>query len=134
MKRYQTLLLQQVFISCTPRKNVNNRYTYYMLISPYVVDGLNSFMKGDNPPSIRKDDMERFPYPISLLPKQQRIVACIESLFAKLDQAKEKAQAKEAAETVLAHIDAMKKAILARAFRGELGTTDPAEEQEDLPC
>ena len=30
----------------------------------------------------------------------------------------------EAAETVLSQIDTMKKAILARAFRGELGTND----------
>ena len=37
-------------------------------------------------------------------------------------------QAKEAAEQVIDQIDAMKKAILARAFRGELGTNDPAEE------
>lgn len=37
-------------------------------------------------------------------------------------------QAKEAAEAVLTQIDIMKKAILARAFRGELGTNDPAEE------
>ena len=37
-------------------------------------------------------------------------------------------QAKEAAEAVLIQIDTMKKAILARAFRGELGTNDPAEE------
>ena len=37
-------------------------------------------------------------------------------------------QAKEAAEAVLSQIDNMKKAILARAFRGELGTNDPAEE------
>ena len=37
-------------------------------------------------------------------------------------------QAKAAAEAVLAQIDTMKKAILARAFRGKLGTNDPAEE------
>lgn len=37
-------------------------------------------------------------------------------------------QAKEAAKAVLVQIDTMKKAILARAFRGELGTNDPAEE------
>lgn len=36
--------------------------------------------------------------------------------------------AKEAAEAVLEQIDTMKKAVLARAFRGELGTNDPAEE------
>lgn len=35
---------------------------------------------------------------------------------------------KEDAEVVLDQIDTMKKTILARAFRGELGTNDPAEE------
>ena len=37
-------------------------------------------------------------------------------------------QAKEAAEAVLDQIDLMKKSILARAFRGEMGTNDPSEE------
>ena len=37
-------------------------------------------------------------------------------------------QAKEAAEGVLEQIDLIKKAILARAFRGELDTNDPNEE------
>lgn len=37
-------------------------------------------------------------------------------------------QAKEAAEAVLDQSDLMKKSILARAFRGELGTNDPSEE------
>ena len=50
---------------------------------------------------------------------------------------------KEAAEAVLEKIDLLKKSILARAFRGELGTNDPSEEsalellkqvfQEDIP-
>lgn len=37
-------------------------------------------------------------------------------------------QAKDAAESVIDQIDTMKKAVLARAFRGELGTNNPAEE------
>lgn len=37
-------------------------------------------------------------------------------------------QAKQAAESVLVQIDTMKKAILARAFRGELGTNNPSDE------
>lgn len=37
-------------------------------------------------------------------------------------------QTKESAEAVLDQIDLMKKSILARAFRGELGTNDPSEE------
>ena len=46
----------------------------------------------------------------------------IDSLFAK------EYQVKESAEVVIEQIDTMKKAILARAFRGELGTNDPSEE------
>jgi type I restriction enzyme S subunit len=37
-------------------------------------------------------------------------------------------QAQSAVETVLADIDTLKKSILARAFRGELSTNDPGEE------
>lgn len=37
-------------------------------------------------------------------------------------------QSKVAAEIVLDQIGLMKKSILARAFRGELGTNDPSEE------
>lgn len=41
-------------------------------------------------------------------------------------------KAKDAAEQVISQIDTMKKAILARAFRGELGTNDPSEPPADL--
>ena len=46
-----------------------------------------------------------------------------------IDSLLEKEQwAKESAEAALDQIDLMKKSILARAFRGELGTNDPSEE------
>ena len=71
------------------------------------------------------------------IPEQMEIVRILDSLFAK------EQQAKEAAEAVLEKIDLLKKSILARAFRGELGTNDPSEEsalellkqvlQEDTP-
>ena len=102
------------FYVCTPRKNVNKRYCYFLMTSPYVIGGLNSFMKGDNSPSIRKEELEHFPYPLSPLPEQQRIVARIESLFAKLDEVKEKAQA------VVDGYEDRKAAILHKAFTGEL--------------
>ena len=54
--------------------------------------------------------------------EQSAIIAVLNNLLAKGQQAK------EAAEAVLIQIDTMKKAILARAFRGELGTNDPTEE------
>ena len=58
--------------------------------------------------------------------EQQEIVTILDNFFEK------EQQAKEAAETVLAQIDTMKKAILARAFRGELGTNDPEEESAEV--
>ena len=58
----------------------------------------------------------------TLSDEQTEIVRILDDLLAK------EQQAKEAAEAVLEQIDLMKKSILARAFRGELGTNDPAEE------
>ena len=54
--------------------------------------------------------------------EQEEIVRILDEFFDK------EQQAKEAAEAVLEQIDLMKKSILARAFRGELGTNDPSEE------
>ena len=60
--------------------------------------------------------------PVPLVDEQTEIVRILDSLFAK------EQQAKDAAEAVLEKIDLLKKSILARAFRGELGTNDPTEE------
>ena len=54
--------------------------------------------------------------------EQTEIVRILDDLLAK------EQQAKEVAEAVLGQIDLIKKSILARAFRGELGTNDPVEE------
>ena len=102
------------FYVCTPKKNVFPKFFYWLMISPYVVDGLNKYMKGDNSPSIRGGDIEGFCYPIPPLPEQKRIVYRIESLFAKLDEAKEKIQ------QVLDGAEMRKAAILHKAFTGEL--------------
>ena len=102
------------FYVCSPVHSVNPRYSYYMMVSPYVIDGLNAFMKGDNSPSIRKDDLENYPFPLPPLAEQQRIVDRIERLFAKLDEAREKAQA------VVDGFENRKAAILHKAFTGEL--------------
>ncbi len=62
------------------------------------------------------------PIKVPSLPEQE---VCIQALTNLLNREQ---QAKDAAEAVLDQIDTMKKAILARAFRGELGTNDPKEE------
>lgn len=61
------------------------------------------------------------PIRVPELDEQTEIVRILDNLLAK------EQQAKEAAEKALEQIDLTKKAILARAFRGELGTNDPSE-------
>ena len=51
------------------------------MLSPYVVDGLNEYMKGDNSPSINNEHIENFIYPLPPLEEQARIVARIDELF-----------------------------------------------------
>lgn len=72
--------------------------------------------------SINTAALRDFEIPIARKNEQTEIVRILDDLLAK------EQQAKEAAEGVLEQIDLIKKAILARAFRGELGTNDPTEE------
>ncbi|EMU2477518.1 restriction endonuclease subunit S [Campylobacter upsaliensis] len=64
------------------RTNIlDSRFLYYLMTSPYVVYGLNSFMKGDNSPSIVKDDILNFNYPLPPLCEQEYIVQTLDTLF-----------------------------------------------------
>ena len=69
------------------------------------------------------NDIRTLSLDMPLQNEQTEIVRILSNLFAKEEQAK------EAAEAVLDQIDLLKKSILARAFRGELGTNDPNEER-----
>ena len=66
--------------------------------------------------------------PIVVPPKaeQQEIARILDGLF------EAEGQGKQAAELVIEQIDAMKKVVLGRAFRGELGTNRPGEPPCDI--
>lgn len=72
--------------------------------------------------SINSTQLKNFPVLIPSIAEQEMIIKLINSFLEK------ELHAKEVAEAVLDQIDLMKKSILARAFRGELGTNDPSEE------
>lgn len=73
-------------------------------------------------PAIRKTDLEKIVFPLPPLSEQRRLVARIESLFAKLDAAREKVQ------SVLDSHETRKAALLHDAFTGKL-TAKWREEQ-----
>ena len=77
---------------------------------------------GVNQSNINAKKIGAYSFNVPSIPEQEKIVSVIQKLLSK------EQQAKEAAEAVLDQINLMKKSILARAFRGELGTNDPSEE------
>ena len=77
---------------------------------------------GVNQSNINAKKIGAYSFNVPSIPEQEKIVSVIQKLLSK------EQQTKEAAEIVLDQIELMKKSILARAFRGELGTNDPSEE------
>ena len=79
----------------------------------FVSDCIKS-AKGSAQLNMSTEWLKEYPIPLPPLAEQQRIVDRIKSLFAKLDEAKEKAQA------VVDSFETRKAAILHKAFTGEL--------------
>ena len=77
---------------------------------------------GVNQSNINAKKIGAYSFNVPSIPEQEKILSVIQKLLSK------EQQAKETAEIVLNQINLMKKSILARAFRGELGTNDPSEE------
>ena len=74
------------FYVITPSVGIYSKYLYYLVLSPYVVDGINAFMKGENSPSVNNGHIENFIYPLPPLAEQERIVAKIEELMPWVEQ------------------------------------------------
>ena len=68
------------FYVCRPSEGLYPQYLFKLMLSDYVVMGLNTFMKGDNSPSIRASDIQEYLIPLPPLAEQKRIVAKIEEL------------------------------------------------------
>ena len=78
---YKDAIASTGFYVITPSLGYYPMFLYYLMLSNYVVDGLNSFMKGDNSPSINNCHIENYLYPLPTIEEQQRIVEKIEQLM-----------------------------------------------------
>ena len=93
--------------------NAESKYIFYYLLSNAFVYQFNEKKHGlIGGVSVR--DLQKIAIPLPPIPEQQRIVEQIESLFSKLDEAKEKAQ------SFLDDADSRKSALINKAFTGDL--------------
>ena len=111
------------------------QYTFYLLSTDRFVNGGRHTYSGVvGQQRISMDYVKSYAFPLPPLSEQQRIVNRIKSLFAKLDEAKEKIQ------NVLDGAESRKAAILHQAFTGKLtakwrkenGVSDDSWEKKTL--
>lgn len=110
-----SLLASSEWIVVRNSRLISN-YLMWCFRSPYFRGYMLSNVSGVGGSLMRAQPkfVQGYPVPVPPLAEQQRIVDRIESLFAKLDEAKEKAQA------VVDSFETRKAAILHKAFTGEL--------------
>lgn len=102
--------------------DVSPQFLWYILQTPEMYDKASSIATGTAQLTVPIKGLRAMTIPRPNIAEQVEIVRILDGFFAR------EQSAKEAAEAVFDQIDLMKKSILARAFRGELGTNDPSEE------
>ena len=103
-------------------KKIYNRFLYHLVRSAFFRDEAKANMAGAvGQQRVPKAFMQEYLLKLPNIPEQQEIVRLLDNFLAK-----EKSIV-ATCEGSLATIEQMKKSILAKAFRGELGTNDPGE-------
>ncbi len=84
-KKYSNSIASTGFYVCNSTGALYPEYMYFLMVSGYVVNGLNQFMKGDNSPSINKDNIENWLYPIPPFEEQKIICQKIKLMFSQIE-------------------------------------------------
>lgn len=104
------------------KEELNNKYLYHMVRNTTFRAEAKAVMTGAvGQQRVPKTFLQEYQLLLPNLPEQHEIVRLIDDLLAR------EHKAQQATEQALASIDLMKKSILARAFRGELGTNKASE-------
>ncbi len=117
----QDMYINQHIALARPTEENNAEFIAWYLVSDVGLKQMQSKQRGATKIGLGLDDIRNLKLLMPQVNEQAEIVHILNGLLAK------ETAAKEAAESVLDQIDTMKKAVLARAFRGELGTNDPTE-------
>ena len=117
----QDAYINQHIALARPVDKDNAQFLAWYLVSDIGLQQMQKKQRGATKIGLGLDDIRSLELLVPMWEEQTEIVRILDALLAK------EQQAKEAAEKVLEQIELTKKAILARAFHGELGTNDPSE-------
>ena len=74
------------FFVCSPASSdIHPTWLFNLLLSSYAIQSVNKHMRGDNSPSVRKDDMEKLLLPLPPFNEQQRICNRLATLLPELE-------------------------------------------------
>ena len=107
-------------------KTILAKFYSQILASQFCIQYLENVSVGSTMKNLNERVIRNMPVPFFKLDEQKEIVRVLDSLLDK------EQRTKEIAEKILSEIDLLKRTILARAFRGELGTNNPSEKLEGL--
>ena len=80
-EKYCNCIASTGFYICNSNGMLSPKFMYFLMISGYVVTGLNRFMKGDNSPSICKDNIENWLYPVPPIKEQEVVSLKLKSIL-----------------------------------------------------
>lgn len=101
-------------------KLINHYYLYYYLESKYTL--IQELSTGTAIPGIDRKTIQNIDIPVPTLSEQEAIVSILKVLLSHEEEIQELTDLED-------QIDLIEKAILSKAFRGELGTNNPNEEK-----
>lgn len=104
-----------------PKNDLYAEFLAWYFVSDVGLQQMQNKQRGATKIGLGLQDIRSIILKIPTLPEQHEIVRLIDDLLAR------ERSGQQAAEQALASIDLMKKSILARAFRGELGTNKASE-------
>jgi len=121
-EEYSNCIASTGFYICNPNKTLYPKFLFYLMLSEYVVNGLNKYMKGDNSPSINNENITNFFFPLPPLAEQERIVEKVEQLLTIVDTIE------QLQEGLKALVKQTKNQVLNYAIAGKLTHQDPNDE------
>lgn len=82
---YTKCIASTGFYVCRPRSCIRTEFLYYFLLTPYLINGIMKFIKGDNSPSIKNYVLESIIIGLPPLSEQDKIISKIKSLLAQIN-------------------------------------------------